>query len=67
MICPFLVTFSKNLNINPLITLGIIGILGGISAIPLAETFGKELENEILEESVYKISKTFKKGTIYVR
>lgn len=52
MICPFIVTFSKFLELNPLITLGAIGIFGGLATLPLKETFEEKLENEILEETV---------------
>ena len=52
MICPFLVTISKNLNINPLITLGVIGLFGALACLPLSETFEKKLLEEIDEEIV---------------
>ena len=43
ILCPFLITFSKSLNINPLVLFGVIGIIGGLSAIPLKETFKTRL------------------------
>ena len=49
---PFVVSFSKNLGLNPLIILGLIGVIGTISTFPLKETYGKQLEDEIDEEKV---------------
>lgn len=44
IICPFMVTFSNNvLKVNPLITLGVIGLLGVVSILPLRETLNKKL------------------------
>jgi OCT family organic cation transporter-like MFS transporter 4/5 len=38
--CPFVVTFANHLGISPLIPLGVIGLLGAASVIPLKETLG---------------------------
>lgn len=58
IICPFLVTFSKNvLMINPLITFGAVGLFGAISILPLRETLNTRLQDEIAEDLLQMVLK----------
>lgn len=51
VLCPFLVTFSNSLlGVNPLITLGGVGVLGVLSILPLRETLNKKLQDDISED-----------------
>jgi len=46
---PYVGALSTSLGINPMIALGVMGIIGVVSVIPLKETFGLPLKNKIDE------------------
>jgi len=48
---PYVGALSTSIGINPMIALGVMGIIGVVSVIPLKETFGLPLKNKIEEES----------------
>lgn len=50
IICPFIISLAKSLHLNPLLGLGIVGLIGVVSMIPLKETLNKILPDRIEEE-----------------
>lgn len=52
VICPYVITFSKQLKISPLISLGFIGLFSLVAAFPMKETLNEPLPEGIEEELV---------------
>lgn len=53
IMCPFLISFSRKINVSPLIALGVVGLAGVIASIPLKETLHTQLQDKIEEDNVY--------------
>lgn len=53
IICPFLISYSKKLGIQPLISLGLVGLTGVLAVLPLRETLNQPMLEHIEE---YKVS-----------
>ena len=49
IVAPFLIQLSKDLGIPPLVTLGVIGIVGTSMCFFLKETLNEKLKDEIFE------------------
>jgi hypothetical protein len=57
----FVGNFSQDINLNPLLSLGIVGAIGSLFVLPLRETFHLPLKDEI-EEDVEVIDSKYTLG-----
>ena len=50
IVCPFVISLTKSMELNPLFGLGLIGLIGVVSVLPLRETLHKPMLDKIQEE-----------------
>ena len=58
MICPFMIQLAEYIEISQMVFYGIVGFLALIPIYYLPETFGKKLEDVVIEESQITILST---------